>query len=158
MIIILVIFRPLNLTSNWTVRSTNLIEAHTLNSKRGDSNLQHVLGARARKVKPHLPFWISSLSRLIRELSHGCLSYCYDACPNPHSQLSHLEKPLTQVLLGLREGAVGAPPLQSPDPQWAAGASKDRLQPHHSHLRGSWPLTSLSQIRFILSLMWRDVQ
>lgn len=47
-----------------------------------------------------------------------------------------LEKPLTQVLLGLREGVVGTPPLQSPNPQWAAGASKDKLQPpSHQHQR-----------------------
>ena len=32
-----------------------MIEAHTLNSTRGDSKLQPVLGARARRARPHLP-------------------------------------------------------------------------------------------------------
>lgn len=78
---------------------TNLIEPHVLNRKRGDSKLQHMLGAGARRVRhrPHLHFLDQQPLNDQGIVSMGACLYC--ACPNPHSNYLMLKIPLTPGFL-----------------------------------------------------------
>lgn len=127
----------LNSPTTESVMNTNLVELRFLNRKRRDSKLQLVLGAGARgwHVDHTCIFWVSSPSGMIREVWTRSLPYCDGACPIPHPAMISFRKPSTRVFLlasvwqvsaSVRGRNSTAP--ETPNPQWVAGVSEDKLQ------------------------------